>query len=73
MSSHSYEDTGRSRTEWINRPPTSRQKRFADAISKELEVYPEDETFKAYEDFISYYKNDFYDSIGEGRKRGRNG
>jgi len=63
-----YEDQARhnSYREGNVYPPTTRQRRFAEAISKELDVYPENETFDAYKDFISYYKDDYYD-----RKKGR--
>lgn len=61
MSDYSYREEYK-----FNKPPTNKQKRFADAISEELDVYPEDETFDAYSSFISYYKNDYYD-----RKRNR--
>ena len=43
------------------RKPTEAQKSFASDISKLLDVYPDEETFKGYSDFIDYYRKAFYD------------
>lgn len=47
--------------------PTDNQKRFAYAISELLDVYPEEETFDAYDEFISYYRREFYKAKEEAR------
>ena len=50
-----------------DRKPTQKQIEFAKAISNALDVYPEDETFDAYNEFIAYYRRDFYEAKREGR------